>query len=134
MENEKAVDLAIIPQIDNSMSLLTKIQNKIVSDQATELKTNFLAYHIVRNINLALEKMRSRFLTAKENHDNSVVAEESLSLIPVLAETFQVAENIVNGQLTPADERMIIERILVLRESMSSSSMLITVSLGVDKK
>lgn len=126
MENEGEIDFAIIPKIENSMKLLTEFQNRIVTHRAADPKTDFLAYHIVRNINLTLEKMKFRFLIAKENRDNPIVAEDSQSLIPIIAESFQVAENIMNGQLTNADEPMIVERIRVLRESMFSSSMLIT--------
>jgi hypothetical protein len=126
MEETGEVDLTIVPKIDESMSLLTELQNKIVDNKATELKQDFLAYHIVRNINLTLEKMKSRFLDAKKNHDNPIVAEDSLAMIPVLAESFQVAENIMNGQLTTTDQRMIIERVRVLRDSMFTNSILVS--------
>jgi hypothetical protein len=126
MEEAGKVDLAIIPKIDDAMSNVTAVQNRITEDKGMELKANFLAYHIVRNINLTLEKMRSRFVAAKENHDNPIVAEDSLALIPVLAESFQVAESILNGKLTSVDEKKIVSSIMVLRESMSSTSMLMS--------
>jgi hypothetical protein len=126
MEDTGDLDLSIIPKIEDSMRIVAEIQSKIADDKTMELKANFLAYHIVRNINLTLEKMRFRFANAKLNHDNPIVAEDSLALVPAIAESFQVAERLVNGELSYADEKMIVGRIQALRNSMYSSSMLIT--------
>lgn len=126
MENEGVVDLAILPKIQELMAFLKTIQNQIISDTKAEAKANFLAYHIVRNINLTLEKMEFRFVHHKENHDNPIVADDSLALVPVIAESFNVAEKIINGELTYADERIIVEHIRNLRECMANRSMLVT--------
>jgi hypothetical protein len=116
----------MLQKIKASRQLLEDFQTEIANARLAEPHTNFLAYHLVRNIGLALEKMNSRFLIAQENHDNPVVAEDSLSLIPVMGESFSIAERIMSGELTHANERMIIERVRILRDSMYSGSMLIT--------
>jgi hypothetical protein len=126
MQDTGEVDLAIVPKIEDSMELLTEMQNTIVNSKTTEAKQDFLAYHIIRNINLTMEKMKARFLVAKEMGDNPIVADDSIALVPVLSESFQVAEGIMSGKLTSVDQRLIMERIRVLRDSMYSSSMQIT--------
>lgn len=126
MEETGNVDLTIVPKIDETKQLLDSFKTEITNADSIDPQTNFLAYHIVRNIGLALDKMKSRFLAAQENHDNPIVAEDSLSLIPVMGESFQVAERIMGGELTQADAKMIFERVRVLRDSMYSGSMVIT--------
>lgn len=124
MEETKEVDLSIIPMIESEMSLLSELQNKIVSDKTQETRANFLAYHIVRNLNLTMEKMKVRFIKAKENHDNPVVALDTISLIPVLAEAYQTVESINAGKTI--SETSVVDKIQLLRNSMSSSKMLIS--------
>lgn len=123
MERERKVDLSVVDEIDRATIVLDDYGKKIVSDTSSDVKASFLAYHILRNIRIALQKMKARFATAEENHDNPVVAEVSLALLPLLAESFEVAQCWEAGPLSQDAESSMIEHIRTLRDAMSSASM-----------
>jgi hypothetical protein len=123
MERERKVDLAVVGEINGATTVLDDYEKKVVSGTASDIKASFLAYHIIRNTRIALQKMKARFMAAEENHDNPIVAEESLSLLPVLAESFNVAQSWQVGTLSEDAENSMIEQIRILRDAMSNASM-----------
>lgn len=124
MEDEGRIDVSVIPKIEASEVIVKNLENQILSKEDIDVKASFLAFHILRNLSLTLEKMKSRFLKAPESHDNPSVAEDSIPLMPLLAESFDLASSLFVQRLSPKDEDFIIQKIQVLRGAIANSSML----------
>lgn len=114
----------MVENIDNTAGLLTTIE-KLLSTNASgsDVKSAFLGYHIVRNLNLVLAKMKQRYINAKEANDNPVVAEDSLSILPVMSESIEVAMKYAGKKITDGEEEVLLSHINALREITSEVKM-----------
>jgi len=126
MEKEQKVDLSVVPQIEEAIQLLEDSEREITSGPQEDVGTSFLAYHIIRNVRTALQKMKVRFREAKEKGDNPIVAEDSLAIIPILSESYEMAQRYARGPLSQSEESVVIDRIRILRDAMSSTSMVMS--------
>jgi hypothetical protein len=126
MEDECEVDLSIIKNIDSTISLIEDQENSITKEMGVNTTSSFLSYHVLRNVRLALFRMKERFLLSKQTNDNPVVAQESLQVLPILAELTEIALEEAGKQLSAEKEDMIIERIRIMRHVLRNASMLIT--------
>ena len=125
MEEKGKVDLTIVGKLDSIISTLQDYERKVAGSRG-EIVSSFLAYHILRNVRLVLTKMKDRFLQARPHNDNPTVVDESLSMIPFLAESTDIALRYAGKPLPPKTSDMIIEQVRLLRESASNASMTVS--------
>ena len=79
MEETRKVDLGFLENISEFKSHINKIKTKWLEHASND---GFYFYQAARNIELILGKMYERFENAKEMNDSSVVASDTLSLLP----------------------------------------------------
>jgi hypothetical protein len=128
MEEVGAIDPAILDNIDRAKSTLSALANMLSTNTASSnVKSAFLGYHIIRNLNLILSKMKDRFTYSKDNNDNPIVAEDSLSILPILSESAEVAMKYAGKKVGEGEEELMLNHILKLREITSQANMTLTV-------
>ena len=128
MEETGKVDFAILENIDRAKSSLSSLEGSLSSSTSgSNVKSVFLGYHIVRNLNLILTKMKDRFVHSHENHDNPIVAEDSLLVLPILSESIEIAMKYAGKKIGGGEEELMLNHILKLREITSLKNMALTI-------
>lgn len=127
MEEKKEVDPIIAENIERAKSTLSSLENLLSSSAAGNVKSAFLAYHIIRNTNLILSKMKDRFRHAKENYDNPVVAQDSLMIFPLLSESVEVAMRYGGKHIDAGIQEVMQSHILKLREVTTQVDMALSI-------
>ncbi len=127
MEKVGEVDFVILDNIDRAKSTLSALESVLSSNTASSnVKSAFLGYHIIRNLNLILIRMRDRFVHSKETNDNPIVAEDSLSILPTLTESIDIAMRYGGKNISSGEEELMLNHILKLREITSQKNMTLT--------
>lgn len=127
MEKTGKVDLSINDNIDRAKSELSGLERFLATTKpGIDVKSAFLGYHIVRNVNLVLTKMKDRFEHSKENADNPLVAQDSLLVLPVLNESLEVAIKYGRMKIAEGEEVLMLNHILRLRDITARLNMVLT--------
>ena len=114
----------MVESIDRASNLLTEVEKDLSNNASgTDVKSAFLSYHIARNLSLVLAKMKDRFVHAKEANDNPVVAEDSLSILPVMSESIDVAMKYAGKKIGEGEEDLMLSHISALQEITSEVKM-----------
>lgn len=128
MEETGKVDFTILENIDRAKSTLSALEKVLSTNTAgSSVKSAFLGYHIVRNLDLVLSKMRDRFVHSQETNDNPIVAEDSLEVLPTLSESIEVAMRYGGKKIGSGEEDLMLSHILKLREITSQKNMQLTI-------
>lgn len=128
MEDVGVVDPSILDNIDRAKSTLSTLEKLLsTSTSSSDVKSAFLGYHIIRNLNLILDKMKYRFANSKSNNDNPVVAEDSLAILPIMSESAEVAMKYAGKRIGEGEEELMLNHVLKLREITSRVKMMPTI-------
>jgi len=128
MEETGKVDFGILENIDRAKATLSALQTVLSSNTPdNNVRSAFLGYHIIRNMNMILTKMKDRFVRSQENSDNPIVAEDSLQLLPILSESVEVAMKYGGKGIGSGEEELMLHHILKLHEITSLKNMELSV-------
>ena len=127
MEESGKVDFAILDNIERARSTLSTLEQLLSTNASgSDVKSAFLGYHIIRNLSLILSKMNERFTHSKDNNDNPIVAEDCISILPILGESAEIAMKYAGKRIGEAEEELMLNHILELREITSQANMVLT--------
>ena len=124
MEDSKTVDPTVIGVLDELIESCEEAQRYWVEREELPIEDSFILYHASRNSRLVLEKMKERFLSAEERHENPEVIGDSLLVLPHLSELCSIVSFLTKRELTPESRLLISQRLRLLRNAASNVSML----------
>ena len=90
MEAVGKVDLTIQDDINELKVFLRQLKDKWLEERNAD---SYYFYQGLHNIELMLNKMKERFQTAQENHDNPQIAKDSIALFTVVDELLSLTES-----------------------------------------
>ncbi len=102
MEETGKVDLVILGSLSKLRELLKGIKSRWLEVEDSD---GFYFYQAVRNTELILGKMESRFQNSQKANDNPKIAEDSLILLPAIdrileiIQSYRVNEHLINEVL-----------------------------------
>src|SRR3989442_4152707 len=99
MEKTKVVNPSIIPHLNKLSRSFTSLQEYWRDHQGHNKADAFSLYHASRNAELVLKKMEERFQEAPKKHDNPLVVEDAIAVIPAL---IRVHVALVKEKSTPS--------------------------------
>lgn len=90
MEDAGRVDLAILGSLSKLRDLLKSIKSRWLDVEDSD---GFYFYQAARNTELILDRMEHRFKNSQKANDNPQIAEDSLTLLPVIDEILEITQS-----------------------------------------
>lgn len=124
MERERKIDSSKIEKLDIPIEHLREYEDFWLTNEKIPIEDAFILYHTSRNLHLILEKIKSKFLSAVEKRENPKVAEDSLSILPMISNLYDALTSLWEEPLSK-DVRLFLTRHLrTLRNTAAEISML----------
>lgn len=126
MESKGKVDLSVLEEFDLLMKRFKELELFWIETQKVQVEDAFLLYHCSRNCWNVLDRMRTRFLEAKEKHLNPVIVQDSQQVMPSLNALYEIVSLPLTGPLNEEQQTLLIQRLKAMRDVASSLSLLPT--------
>jgi hypothetical protein len=126
MEKVRKVDKTVLKTIDKLLEGCHSTESFWRDNKKESVQNSFMLYHASRNVRIILQKMKQRFLEAEEKHENPVVVEDSIAIIPTLSEVCVTISSLVKQTLTKDLVKMVSEKVQYLRDVALANSLLPT--------
>ena len=86
MERISKVDMSAVCILDKLIESCSSTERFWRDNDKITIQNSFLLFHASRNARIILKKMKQRLIEAEEKHENPVVVDQSLAIIPSLSE------------------------------------------------
>lgn len=111
MKETGKVDQSITTNLDTLAKVFKEAQEKWLTSRNTRLGIFF--YYAARNAALVVSRMKDRFLSTNQVDGNAKIADESLQVVGLVRELFDLTRN---EKADDATTKLIIERVKTLRK------------------
>lgn len=111
MKETGKVDQSITTSLDTLAKVFKEAQEKWLTSRNTGVSIFF--YYAARNAALVVSRMRERLLSANQVDGNAKIADESLQVVGLIRELFDLTRN---EKPDDASTKLIIERVKTLRK------------------
>ncbi|MFY3739702.1 MAG: hypothetical protein HMLIMOIP_000121 [Candidatus Nitrosomirales archaeon] len=111
MKETGKVDQSITTNLDTLAKVFKEAQEKWLTSRNARLGIFF--YYAARNAALVVSRMKERFLSANQVDGNAKIADESLQVVGLVRELFDLTRN---EKADDATTKLIIERVKTLRK------------------
>jgi len=126
MERAAEVDRTVLNTLDKLIDACYSTESFWRDNKKESVQSSFMLYHASRNARIILQRMKQRFIEAEEKHQNPLVIEESIAIIPPLSELCVTISSLVKQTLTKDLVNMVSEKVQYLREVAFANSLLPT--------
>jgi len=116
MEKVGKVDTSVVNTLDNLVESCHSIENFWRDNDKIPIQNSFMLYHASRNARIILKKMKQRLIEARERHENPIVVEQSLAIIPSLSELCAIVSALTKQVPTKALVDIVSQKVEYLRD------------------
>lgn len=126
MEKVEKVDPVVVNTFEKLIDTCYSTENFWRDNEKESIQSSFMLYHASRNIRIILQKMKQRFIEAKEKHENPAIIHESVAVIPSLSELCVTISSLTKQTLTKDLVDIISQKVGYLRDVAFANSLLPT--------
>lgn len=90
MESKGEIDPSIINDLNDAIQNCIELE-KYWSSRFDDIDSSFTVYHAVRNTKIITDKIINRVLISKEKSDNPKVAFDTLQILPIMSDIFNMS-------------------------------------------
>ena len=137
MEEACKVDASIVEDLDGLIKFCEDKEQEWVSNEEIEARDAFQLFHATRNSRLILNKMKKRFITSGEMHDNPKVVSDAIRILPAIRDICEILSSISEKYVTPEILSFLSKKLRNLRNLALQTSMLPSLEeeiSGLDKR
>jgi len=127
MERSQSIDPSIVEDFKLLEKHFSEIEKECVSATERKLEDAFLLFHVMRSSRMILERAHSRFIDARERHENPVIVDLSKMVVPRIYDMYNLVIPIFHDKkhvLSSSERSAILTRLKILRDIASTTSML----------